>query len=77
MNREHVKRVVERTVYIMFKSSLLEPARVFCNAGKCRTTSRRWSICVTREDAVRAELASRVSFEASCSLFSGDEDEWD
>jgi hypothetical protein len=24
------------------------------------------SICVTREEAVRAELASRVSFEASC-----------
>jgi len=27
---------------------------------------RRLSICVTREEAVRAEQASRVSFEASC-----------
>jgi hypothetical protein len=39
-------------------------------------TSFRLSICVTREDAVRAELASRVSFEASCTVVSIDEEEW-
>ena len=39
--------------------------RAFCNAGKCRITFFRLSICITREEAARAELASRVSLEAS------------
>jgi hypothetical protein len=37
-------------------------------------TSFRLSICVTREEAVRAELASRVSFEASYTVVSIDEE---
>jgi hypothetical protein len=51
---------------MMHNSSLFDPMRAFCNAGKCRTTPRILSICVTRDEAVRAEQASRVSFEASC-----------
>ena len=51
---------------MIHNSSLFDPMRAFCNTGKCRTTPRRLSICVTREEAVRAAQASRVSFEASC-----------
>ena len=63
--RVNTRKVTERTSQMMHNSSLFDPMRAFCNPGKCRTTPRRLSICVTREEAVRAEQASRVSFEAS------------
>ena len=59
-------RAPSRTSHIIRKSWLFDPIRAFSNAGKCLATSRRLSICVTRDEAVRAELVSRVSLDASC-----------